>query len=120
MRRMTLNELMEPLPWGLHDAYLESLSLDWPRATASLTVRLVMSESQDEERRARIDLTGLVFCSVDAPEIAPERGYTPTAPNGLWLSDGEGAAPGSEAVLPKLPEGCFLHWLYVKDWNRAR
>jgi hypothetical protein len=115
---MTLDELMTPLPWGLHDSYLESLTLDWPRAMASLTVRLMMSERQDEERRARIDLTGLVFCSVDAPEIAPERGYTPTPPEGLWLADGEGVAEGSRSVLPAIPDGCFVHWLFVEDWNR--
>lgn len=118
MAGMTLNELMMPLPWGLHDAYLEALSVDWPRATVSLTVRLMMSEHQDEERRARIDLTGLVFCSMDAPEIAPERGYTPTPAEGLWLADGEGVAEGAGSSLPQIPEGCFVHWLYVKDWNR--
>jgi hypothetical protein len=113
---MTLEELTAPLPWGLHDAYLESLTLDWPRATATLTVRLMMSEHQDTERRARIDLAGLVFCSVDAPEIAPHRGYTPAPPDGLRLADAEGAAPG--AVLPATPEGCFVHRLFVNDWNR--
>lgn len=115
---MTLSELAEGLPWGLHDAYLEALSIDWPRATASLTMRLMISERQDHERRARIDLAGLVFCSVEAPEIAPERGYTPTPADGLWLSNGEGSARGAEAVLPAIPEGCFLHWFFVKDWNR--
>jgi hypothetical protein len=32
---MTLDQVTETLPWGLHDAYLESLSLDWPCATGS-------------------------------------------------------------------------------------
>jgi hypothetical protein len=115
---MTLRELADGLRWGLHDAYLEALAIDWPHATASLTVRFMMSESQDEERRGRIDLNGLVFCSVDAPEIAPERGYTPTPAHGLWISDGEGSAPGAQAALPFIPDGCFLHWLFVNDWNR--
>jgi hypothetical protein len=115
---MTLRELTEGLPWGLHDAYLEALTVDWARATASLTFRLMVSERQDQERRARIDVEGLVFCSVEPPEIAPERGYTPTPPEGLWISDGEGAAPNLAAPLPAIPEGCFLHWLFVKDWNR--
>ena len=83
---MTIRELADGLPWGLHDAYLEAPSIDWPRATASLTMRLMISERQDQERRGRIDLTGLVFCSVDAPEIAADRGYTPTPGDGLWLS----------------------------------
>jgi len=115
---MTLRELMEGLPWGLHDAYLEALAVDWPRATASLTLRLMISERQDQERRARVDLTGLVFCSIEPPGIAPERGYMPTPAEGLWISDGDGAAPSAASALPAIPEGCFLHWLFVKDWNR--
>jgi hypothetical protein len=78
----------------------------------------MMSEHQDQERRARIDLTGLVFCSIDPPEIAPERGYKPTPEAGLWISDGEGTAPGAAGVLPPIPDGCFVHWLFVHDWNR--
>ncbi len=115
---MTLAELVAGLPWGLHDAYLEALSVDWPRATASLSVRLMVSERQDQERRARIDLKGLVFCSIEAPEIAPERGYEPTPSAGLWIDDGVGVAPGASVSLPAIPEGCFLHWLFVNDWNR--
>jgi hypothetical protein len=76
------------------------------------------SERQDRERRGRILLSGLVFCSVDAPEIAPDRGYTPTTADGLWISDGEGRAPGAETALPAIPDGCFLHWIFVNDWNR--
>jgi hypothetical protein len=73
------------LPWALHDAYLETLAIDWPHATASMTVRLMISERQDQERRDRIDLNDLVFCSVDAPEIAPDRESTPTLADGLWI-----------------------------------
>ncbi len=115
---MNLAQLTDALPWGLHDAYLERLELDWSHARAALTLRLMMSERQDFERRARIDITGLVFCSVDAPEIAPERGYVPTPKDGLRLSDGEGAAPERAGVLPPVPEGGFLHWFFVHDWNR--
>lgn len=115
---MTLAGLVEKLPWGLHDAYLEALSIDWAGATASLSLRLTVSERQDQERRARIDLAGLVFCSVEPPEIDPARGYTPTPAQGLWIDAGPGAAPGAMGTMPAVPEGCFLHWLFVKDWNR--
>jgi hypothetical protein len=115
---MTLAELVEQLPWGLHDAYLEALSIDWPRGTASLSLRLMVSERQDQERRARIDLSGLVFCSVEPPEIDPESGYNPTPADGLWVDAGPGPAPGAADQVPAVPEGCFLHWLFVRDWNR--
>jgi hypothetical protein len=115
---MTLRELTDGLPWGLHDAYLEALAIDWSHATAELTVRFMWSERQDRERRGRVSLNGLVFCAVDAPEIAPDRGCMPTPTDGLWISDGEGPAPSAETSLPPVPDGCFLHWIFVKDWNR--
>ncbi len=113
-----MSELIQQLPWGLHDAYLETLSVDWQRATASLSLRLMISQSQDQERRARIDLSGLAFCSVEPPVIDPAGGYNPTPAQGLWIDAGPGPAPGATVALPAVPEGCFLHWLFVKDWNR--
>jgi hypothetical protein len=115
---MNLRELTDDLPWGLHDAHLERLELDWPQAAASLTVRFAMSERQDLDRRGRIDLTGLVFCAIDPPEIAPDRSYVPTPKDGLWLNDGEGVAPGAKGTYPSVPKGCFLHWFFVHQWNR--
>jgi hypothetical protein len=47
---MTLDALVASLPWGLHDAYLEALSIDWPRASGSLSLRLMISEGQDQEK----------------------------------------------------------------------
>ncbi len=117
---MTLSEIEASLPWGLHDAYLETLSIDWPRATLSMTVRVMMTRAQDKDQRASIVVTGLVFCSIDAPEIDPTRGYEPTPEEGLWLDSGEGAAnEEAKGRLPKVPEGCFLQWFFVSQWNRC-
>ena len=115
---MTLEELTDPLPWGLHDARLETLEVDWLRARLTLTARLMMSEHQDLDQRARFTLDGLVYCSIEAPEIDPGRGYEAIPPGGLMVSEGTGAAPGYEATLPPTPQGCFLHWFFVVQWNR--
>jgi hypothetical protein len=50
---VTLVDLARTLPWGLHDAYLEGLEVDWLHARVILTVRLMMSEHQDMDQRAR-------------------------------------------------------------------
>jgi hypothetical protein len=42
--------------------------------------------------------------------------YVPTSPTGLRIDAGPGAARG--ASLPAVPEGCFLQWIFVSDWNR--
>jgi hypothetical protein len=113
---MTLDEIEQTLPWGLHDALLLRLSVDWARASVTLDVRVMMSERQDLGRLGRIVITGLLFCAIDPPEIDPARGYVPVAEAGLWIDAGPGSAAG--ASLPSIPEGCFLHWLFVRSWNR--
>jgi hypothetical protein len=116
---VTLSSIEASLPWGLHDSYLESLALDWPNATLTMTVRVMITKHQDMDRRASIKVTGLVFCSIDAPTIDPARGYEPTPPEGLWIDTGAGPAnEEAKARLPKTPEGYFLHWFFVSQWNR--
>ncbi len=115
---MTLVEIADGLPWGLHDAYLERLELDWLAARLTLTIRVMMTEHQDMDQRARITIDGLVFCSIEPPEIDPAKGYTRIPDGGLWISDGPGAAEAGATSLPATPEGCFLHWFYVGPWNR--
>ena len=115
----TLSEIEASLPWGLHDAYLEALDIDWQNAKLTLTVRVMMTEHQDMDQRARITVTGLVFCAIDPPEIDPSRGYEPTPKMGLWIDADEGVANDeARRRLPATPDGCFLHWLFVHPWNR--
>jgi hypothetical protein len=85
---VTLSAIEASLPWGLHDAYLETLALDWPKATLTMTVRVMVAKNQDMDQRASIVVTGLLFCSIDAPEIDPHRGYEPTP------TEGSASAPG--------------------------
>jgi hypothetical protein len=116
---MNLEDLEATLPWGLHDAYLERIEIDWPKAELVLDVRVMITEHQEMDQRARISVTGLVFCAMDPPEIDPARGYDPTAEHGLWIACGTGAAnDDARSRLPKTPGGCFLHWIFVRQWNR--
>ena len=118
-KHMTLSGIEDTLPWGLHDACLEALAIDWPNAKLTLTVRLMMTEHQDMDQRARVIVTGLVFCAIDPPEIDASRGYEPAPKMGLWIGAGEGAANDeARKRLPAIPDGCFLHWLFVHGWNR--
>ena len=116
---MNIATIEASLPWGLHDAYLEGLDIDWSSATLTLRVRVMMSERQDLDQRAIITITGLAFCAIDAPQIDRSRGYEPTPDGGLWIDSGEGPANDqAKAKLPKTPDGCFLHWFFVQPWNR--
>ncbi|MBI5535619.1 MAG: hypothetical protein HY898_23010 [Deltaproteobacteria bacterium] len=117
---MNLDEIEASLPWGLHDAYLERMAIDWIERRLTLDVRVMITEHQDMDQLARITVTGLVYCSIDPPEIDPARGYEPCPSTGLWIDAGSGAAnEGDRARMPATPPGCFLHWLFVQGWNRC-
>jgi len=120
LTRMTFDEIEGTLPWGLHDAYLEGIILDWLGARLELKLRLMMSEHQDMDQRACVTVTGLVYCAIDPPEIDPKRGYVAIPEHGLWIDTGAGAVTtGAESRLPETPAGCFLQWIFVHDWNRC-
>ena len=75
---MNIATIEASLPWGLHDAYIEAVDIDWSRATLTLSVRVMMTERQDTDRRAKIIVTGLVFCAIDAPERWRSTGCEPS------------------------------------------
>jgi hypothetical protein len=114
---MTLEEIEAGLPWGLHDAYLERIEIDWLARRAVLRMRLMMSERQDLDQRAEVTVDGLVYCSIDPPEIDPAGGYEPTPAAGLWVKPAAGVSPYASGH-PQPPAGCFVHYFFVSNWNR--
>jgi hypothetical protein len=90
---VTLADLAASLPWGLHDALLESIEIDWLHPCATLMVRVMITERQDLDRRCKVTVGGLVFCSIDPPEIDPARHYEPVPPEGLWIGENVEATP---------------------------
>lgn len=110
----TIGDLLGELPWGLHDAFLEALRVDYLESRLELTVRLMMSERQDRDQRAMIRVDGLVYCAVEAP-TAHAMDELEEGP--VWIDAGSGIARNAAPGIPEAPEGCFVHWLFVRDWN---
>ena len=105
-----IDELFGSDTWGLHDASLAALRVDWVARTLELDVRVRIGERAARVRSARVVCTGLVFLALDSERTIEWR------ESGLWVdgSDGEAArAPPN----PPLPEGCTPAWLYVREWN---
>jgi hypothetical protein len=116
---MTFDDIEKQLPWGLHDAELNRIDIDWRHRRVLLDVRVKMTKRQDVERLGRVEVTGLVFCSVDPPVIDSARGYNAIPTGGLSIDTGSG--PGDDAAgaaLPNPPPGTFLQWVFVRQWNR--
>lgn len=115
---MNLDELEDSLPNGLHDAKLLRLDVNYEAATASLELEVLIGVPGESEggayetyRRGRIDLEGLAFIAIDSPASLTRGGP-------VRISAGPGVAPTSQLEPPSdLPQKCFIHWIFVSDWN---
>jgi|GEM_PF-2778934 len=112
---MTLSELDDSLPNGLHDAYLLGITVSFAERTASLFVSLLVSEVGESVRyeRAEIRLTGLLAFVVEGPERRIDQGV----PLGICSFD------TTEEHYPALSrfgeeDQRLFHSLYVEPpWN---
>jgi len=118
---MTLQEIENKLPNGLHDAQLQRLTLDLARSTLTLEVDVDSSvpaagEEEGDPTRAKITVTGLCYLKLDPPDV-----LNPYAIGTASLID-TGDDPVQKGlvdneVASKLPRGSFLHWIYLNGWN---
>jgi hypothetical protein len=116
---MTIEEVLDSLPNGLHDAYLRSINIDYAARTAELQLDLWVGdmsldgEAREARRHLLLKLSGLCYFVVEAPD--PK--YDFNEPKSLWIDAGLGSPEVSSIKLPKPPEGAFTFWMYVNDWN---
>jgi hypothetical protein len=118
---MTLEEIENETPNGLHDAELRSIRIDYSSRTALLGVNLhvgLPSDASDSAREAyraaEIVISGLVFVAIDPP--ASDR--LSQVEGGLWIDAGPGTRETlNPDALKALPADAFVHWIYVREWN---
>lgn len=112
---MTLSELDNSLPNGLHDAYLSDMTFHFESGTASLKVKLLVSAEGQKTRHedAEIRLSGLAAVVVEAPERAIEK------PHQLSFSSFD-TSERRFVELSRYPEEIqsLFHSLYLESpWN---
>ncbi|HEY9403335.1 MAG TPA: hypothetical protein VIQ24_11770 [Pyrinomonadaceae bacterium] len=120
---MTLEELADTLPNGLHDAQVSRISLDYLKREARFTLDVWVgdSSSQDEEMReayrsGELKLSGLLYCAIEPPDAS----YPYAKADKLWVDAGalESANVRPTVKLPEpLPEVAFACWFFVQGWN---
>lgn len=112
---MTLSQLEDTLPNGLHDAFLMGLILSFDQGTASLKVRLLVSGNGEKARYedAEIRLGGLAAVVVEGPE----RVSSIPAPLGICsFETSEKHYPAFSQVPEEIRR--LFHSLYVESpWN---
>jgi hypothetical protein len=110
---VTLTELMQTLPWGLHDAYLVKISIDYEAHTVDVDVRLKMDGRQKLDRLARLHFVGMDYFA----------GLPPDKPHDQddalpWIDQLDEASrefAELRARHPVVPEGCFFGAFYTRE-----
>jgi hypothetical protein len=115
---MTLNELAEALPNGLHDALLHGYEVDLERRAVVLEVSLLMGDLRDTDpltrerrERTRLVLEGVRFFHVERP--APGYPYAGSRPARVDVCEPDPNHPLSK----EQPAGVFVARLFVEEWN---
>jgi hypothetical protein len=121
--KMTLKDIEESLPNGLHDAQVQRVEIDYEDRTIRFSLVLWTGDlsSDDEATRERYEkgeltIRDFIYCVIEPPD--------PTYPfvNASLITVGAGSATEepikTETPLPqKLPEGAFAYWFFVNEWN---
>jgi len=120
---MTLKDIEESLPNGLHDAQVRRVEIDYEERTAKFLLLLWTGDlSSDEEgireryEKGELIIRNFIYCVIEPPD--------PTYPyaKATTITIGAGSATEepiiTETRLPQeLPEGAFAYWFFVNEWN---
>jgi hypothetical protein len=110
---VTLTELMRTTPWGLHDAYLVKIGVDFAARTVEVDVRLKMAGDQTSDQLARLHFAGMAYFATLPPDATPDQ--SDPLP---WIDQLHDDSPQFEALRakhPPVPANCFLAAVYARD-----
>jgi hypothetical protein len=119
---MTLRELSETLPNGFHDAVVHTVTLDYSKHEVKFDIAVWVGElgAKDEAKReayrnGELILSGVAFCVIEPPDPT----YPYDKKDGIIIDTGEVRSLSKPPALqlPPVPEGLFLNWVYVREWN---
>jgi hypothetical protein len=125
---MTLEQLANTLPNGLHDSALKGLSIDYEGRTLRLDVSIKIGnsdgarEQRDDIRDARIDISGVVFFVIDPPSSAAD--YDFESSGELWVADSyetrsipQFTNTIDQKLLAAVPADAFVQSFFIRQWN---
>ena len=113
---MTLDEVAQGLPNGLHDLLVDRVTIDFTARTATFEVSVwvgdLSSAGREARRPAQLALHGLQYCVLEPPD--PKYPYAKPEP--AWFVDLLDADPAIERGRVS-PVGVFASRFFVNQWN---
>ncbi len=115
---MTLEELENALPNGLHDAEVQRIAVDYEERKVTLEVAVWVGNTSDppERREAykngRIQISGLLFLVMEPPDPR-----YPFKTSDLRIDGCDMSKNLDPELLKSLPGDAFFRSLWVNEWS---
>jgi hypothetical protein len=116
---VTLEELENTLPNGLHDAEVQRVSVDYKQRKLVLDLVVWVGNMADPPERREayktgsVEISGLIFFVVEPPDAkSPFRDSAKLTVDGCDMSKNL-----SRELLASLPSDAFFRSLWVNEWN---
>jgi hypothetical protein len=121
-QNMTLEQLEEELPNGLHDAQIRSITRDFENGKIILEVRILVGlpddplEHRDEYRNGSITFTGVELFVIESPEASSAF----LAPGAVSFSVARSEVElFPRDIVKKLAQGINMYSFFVLDWHSS-
>lgn len=120
---MTLNDIEESLPNGLHDAQVQRVEIDYEQRIVKFSLLLWTGDlSSDDEatqeryEKGELTIKNFIYCVVEPPD--PTYPYAKPEPITIGAGSAIEEPINTETKLPQqLPAGAFAYWFFVNEWN---
>ena len=117
---MTLEELENGLPNGLHDARVSRIAIDYEKRNLTLDLEVWVGdmgsdtqELREAYRPAQVPIDGLVFAVLEPPDA----NYPFSNSAGLTIDGCDMRKNLSAELISLLPADAFFRSLWVNEWN---
>ena len=116
---VTLEELENSLPNGLHDAEMQRVSIDYQQRTMTIDMSVFVGEvdapleMREAYREGTLVISGLQFAVIEPPDA----GYPFASAGASRIDSCDMMKNLDPSLLQALPQGAFVGCLFVNDWN---
>lgn len=116
---MTVDELLDSLPNGLHDAELRRIDFDYVQREFRFEVDVWVGNLErpgeaEAYRTARIAVLGADYLIIESPD----ENYPWREPGSIRIDVGAGLPPQMSTVPPRATVASTGYWMYLESLNR--
>jgi hypothetical protein len=116
---VTLLELEQSLPNGLHDAEIKTIEIDYVQRRLMMDLDVwvgdlaASKELREAYQSGRLQISGLIFLIMEAPDTR----YHFRKSTDLTIDGCDARERIEKDLLDSLPPEAFFRSFYVNDWN---